>query len=142
MAMIPLDVDRLLAQIREKSLCAGVTRVTEVTPSVIPSPHAGQEPLTAVTQADPPTGNTGNTLVVGTPDGETVTPVTQRPLALGNRGVVPQGIDTVRVSKTATAVTLVTQKKSTSHTHGRHQQSSGAVRCATAHGVGARSMVC
>ena len=51
--MIPLDVDALLAQTRGKSLCARVTRVTEVTPSGIPSNHAGQEPLTAVTQADP-----------------------------------------------------------------------------------------
>ena len=109
--MISLDVDALLAQIRGKSLCAGVTRVTEVTPSVIPSNHAGQEPLTAVTQADSPTGNTGNTLVVGAPDGEAVTPVTQRPLALGNRDVVPQGIDTGRVSETVTPVTPVTQKE-------------------------------
>src|SRR5262245_47177812 len=103
-AMIPLDVDALLAQIRGKALYAGVTGVTEVTPSVIPSTYAGQEPLTAVTQADPPKGNRGNTPVVGAPDGEAVTPVTQRPLTLGNRGVVPQGIDTARVSKTVTHV--------------------------------------
>ena len=109
--MIPLDVDALLAHTRERYPLSEVTRVTEVTPSVIPSTHAGQEPLTAVTQADPPKGNTGNTLVVGALDGEAVTRVTQRPLALGNRGVVPQGIDTARLSKTVTPVTPVTQPK-------------------------------
>lgn len=43
-AMIPLDVDTLLAHLREQSPWSGVTRVTEVTPSAIPSNHAGQGP--------------------------------------------------------------------------------------------------
>jgi hypothetical protein len=106
--MIPIDVDALLAKTRREDPCSGVTRVTRVTPSGIPSNHAGQETLTAVTQADPPKGSTGNTLVVGAPDDEAVTLVTQRPLALGNSRIVPQGIATVRVSNAVTQVTQVT----------------------------------
>jgi hypothetical protein len=108
--MIPLDVDALLAQTRGKSPCAGVTRVTEVTPSVIPYNHAGQGPLAAVTHADPFQGNTGNTSVAGAPDAEAVTPVTQRPPALGNSRIVSQYVDTSRISKVVTQVTRVTQK--------------------------------
>ena len=106
--MIPTDVEALLAQTREKHPSARVTQVTRVTPSGISSNHAGQEPLAAVTHADPLQGNTGNTPVTGAPDAEAVTPVTQRPLALGNRRIVPQGIATVRVSNAVTQVTQVT----------------------------------
>jgi hypothetical protein len=109
--MILLDVDALLAQTRAKSLWTRVTRVTEVTPSVIPSNHAGQEPLTAVTHADPRQGNTGNTPEAGAPDADAVTHVTQRPPALGNSRRVSQAIDTARLSKTVTPVTPVTHQK-------------------------------
>ncbi len=131
--MILVDVDALLAKTRGKSPFAGVTRVTEVTPSVIPSNHAGQEPLTAVTHADPLQGNMGNASVVGTPDAEAVTPVTQRPPALGNSSIVPQCIDTARVSKTVTLVTPVTQKKE----HVAHARETPAVswRCWLCHGT-------
>jgi len=131
--MISLDVEALLAKTCKTYPFTRVTRVTEVTHATIPSNHAGHEPLTAVTQADPPTGNTGNTRVVGTPNTEAVTPVTQRPFALGNRGVVPQGIDTGRVSKTVTLVTPVTQKKEPL----AHARETPAVswRCPLCHGT-------
>ena len=111
MAMIPLDVDALLAQTRAKSLCTRVTWVTEVTPSVIPSTHAGQEPHTAVTQADPRQGNTGNTPEDGAPDAEAVTLVTHLPPALGNTPIVAQAVDTAKVKVAVTPVTPVTQQK-------------------------------
>jgi hypothetical protein len=65
----------------------------------------------AVTHADPLQGNTGNMPEAGAPDIESVTPVTQRPPALGNRGMGLQGIGMARVSTAVTLVTPVTQKK-------------------------------
>jgi hypothetical protein len=109
--MIPIDVDALLSKTRREDPFSEVTGVTEVTPSVIPSTHAGQEPLTAVTQADPPTGNTGNTLVVGASDDEAVTPVTRLPPTLGNTSLVSQPVDTATVKVAVTPVTPVTQQK-------------------------------
>jgi hypothetical protein len=109
--MIPIDVDALLAKTCGKYPFAWVTRVTEVTHVTIASNHAGQEPLTAVTHADPLQGNTGNTPGDGAPDSEAVTHVTQLPPALGNSRIVSQGINTARVSTAVTHVTHVTQKK-------------------------------
>ena len=131
--MISLDVDALLAQTRGKSLCTGVTGVTEVTPSVSASNHAGQEPLTAVTHADPLQGNSGNTPVAGAPDAEAVTPVTERPPALGNRGIASQSIDTARVAKAVTPVTCVTPLKE----HIAHARETPTVswRCWLCHGT-------
>src|SRR5262245_15692376 len=91
-AMIPLHVDALLAKTRGKSPWAGVTRVTEVTPAVIPSNHAGQEPFETVTHADPLQGNMGNTARAGAADAQAVTRVTLRPAALGNSRRVAQGL--------------------------------------------------
>src|SRR5262245_56997484 len=109
--MIPHDVDALLAKTHRKSPSAGVTRVTGVTPSVIPSNHAAQEPLTAVTHADPVQSNKGNTPGAGAPDAEAVTSVTRIPPALGNGLIVQQGIDIEGFRKSVTSVTPVTQKK-------------------------------
>jgi len=109
--MIHLDVDDLLAQTREKYPFARVTWVTRVTPSGIPRTHAGQEPLTAGTHADPRQGNTGNTPEDGAPDAEAVTPVTHLPPALGNTPIVAQSVDTAKVKVAVTPVTPVTQQK-------------------------------
>jgi hypothetical protein len=109
--MIPLDVDALLTQIRGKALYAGITGVTEVTPSVISSNHAGQEPLTTVTHTDPLPGNTGNTPEAGAPDAEAVTHVTRLPPTLGNTPIVGQDVDTAKVKVAVTPVTPVTQQK-------------------------------
>src|SRR5262245_35558254 len=109
--MIPIDVDALLAKIHETSPSAGVTRVTRVTSSGIPSNHAGQEPLTAVTHAAPWQGNMGNTPETGAHDADAVTHVTQSPPTLGNTPRASQTIDTAKVSAAVTLVTHVTQKK-------------------------------
>ena len=106
--MIPIDVDALLAKTRREDPCSGVTRVT---PSGIPSNHAGQETLTAVTQADPPKGNTGNTPGASAADAEAVTRVTPLPPALGNSRIVSQAIDTERVRRKVGHVAYVTQKE-------------------------------
>jgi hypothetical protein len=131
--MIPLDVDALLAKTYGKSSFAGVTRVTEVTQAPNPSNHAGQELLTAVTHADPLQGNTGNMPEAGAPDSEAVTPVTQQPPALGNRGMGLQGIDMARVSEAVTSVTRVTQQKE----YAAHARETPAVswRCWVCHGT-------
>ena len=77
--MIPIDVDTLLAQTSGKSSFSGVTRVTRVTPSAIPSNHAGVELLTTVTQAAPQQGDMGDIPQAGTPAAEAVTRVTLLP---------------------------------------------------------------
>jgi len=109
--MIPIDVDALLVKTYERSPSAGVTGVTRVTPLGIPSNHAGQEPLTAVTHGAPWLGNTGNTTETGALDADAVTHVTQLPATLGNSPIVSQDIDTAKVSVAVTRVTPVTQQK-------------------------------
>ena len=106
--MIPLSVDHILRKMSDSLPGTKVTEVTGVTLSTIPSTHAGQRPLTAVTYPNSQPGNTGNTPGASAPDSTTVTRVTQEPPAWGNNRIAPQDIAIAQLSNAVTQVTHVT----------------------------------